>query len=137
MNGRLNLQSGYIALTSVIIISALLLAVALTGSAANYFNRLAVLGDEFKQQSFGLARACVNYAAWEIAGNPGFNSAAPYRVTLGRDECTVLSVTQGGGQATVIVQGQYPKAGPEKSYTNLTVVLDAGLAVVSWQETAD
>jgi hypothetical protein len=137
MAKHLNPQSGYIALTSVIIMSVLLITITAALSGANYFSRYDILENEFKQRSSDLAEACVNYAEGQVAGNPGYTLTSPGSVVVGKDSCTVVSVTPAGGKTAVITQGIYPKTGPERSYTNLIVVLNSNMTVNSWQETAN
>jgi hypothetical protein len=126
-----NQQSGYIALISVIIMSALLLTITVALSSANYFSRYNILENEYKQHSSDLAEACVNYAKGQLAGNSGYTVTAPAVVAVGTDSCKIISV----GASTIKTQGTYPNTGPDISYTNLTVVLNSNLTINSWQET--
>jgi hypothetical protein len=131
------LESGYIALISVLIMSALLITITAALSSANYFSRYNILENEFKEHSSYLAEACVNYATGQIAGNTGY-TASSVTVPVGQDTCSIASVTTNNpvvGQSTIITQGVYPKVPPSQSYTNLKVVVNtANLKVVSWQE---
>ena len=126
---RKNLQSGYIALISVIIMSALLLTITVALSSANYFSRYNILENEYKQRSSDLAEACVNYARGQLAGN--VTVAANTVVPVGTDSCKIVSVNND----IIIVQGAYPHSGPDISYTNLKVTLNGNLTLNSWQET--
>lgn len=121
------LETGYIALTSVIIISVLLITVTAALSSINYFSRFNVLENEFKQKSANLAEACVDYAFSRLAASPAYDPGAlgGECVGVGLDKCKVVSVS---GSA-VQVQGVY-----QKSYTNLVVNFDSDFNVSSWQE---
>jgi hypothetical protein len=128
-----NLQSGYIALISVIIMSALLLTITVALSSANYFSRYNILENEYKQHSSDLAEACINYVKGQLAGNPGYTVTTITPVMVGSDSCAIISA----GGLTVKAQGAYPKTGPDISFTNLTVVLNSNLTVNFWRETAN
>lgn len=122
-----NTQSGYIAITSVIIISLLLVTVSVALSSANYFSRFNVLESEFKERSSSLAEACVDQAMFNIASNNLYNG----NVAVGANSCTIVSVTVGNPDTIVKTQGVF-----QNSYTNLVVeVKNSNLAIVSWQET--
>ncbi|MDR3643432.1 MAG: hypothetical protein P4L74_07480 [Candidatus Doudnabacteria bacterium] len=134
---EITLQSGFIALISVIIISALLLAVTAALSTANYFARFNILEDEFKHHSNALAEACINFARGQVADNQGYVVVTPVSVAVGTDVCRIVSVSAFGGQTTINTQGIYPNGGPDRSYTNLTVVLNSDLTIYTWRETPD
>lgn len=136
---NLNPQNGYIALTSVIIISLLLITITAVLSSANYFSRSNILESEFKERSSNLAEGCLNYALARIAGNPGYlPTADDHSVLIGYGTCNVVSVLQNlptNGQTSIISQGIFPKALPQQSRTNLKVVINAAnLSIVSWEE---
>jgi len=136
---HLNLQSGYIALTSVIIISLLLITVTAALSCANYFSRFNILENEFKTDSGNLAEACVNYARAELAADPENYAGNDLSVPVGSSTCSVISVMPAGAvwPKTVKTQGVYPHNQAEESYTNLVVVLNSDFSIISWQETAN
>lgn len=142
--GNLNYQfstksgAGYIALTSVIIMSLLLITIALALSSANYFSRFNILENEFKEHSNNLAEACVNYALGQLALDINY-AGHDQAVLIGADTCAVVSVLPAGAVWPKIITAQavYPKNQAERSFTNLTVTINANLSVISWQETAD
>src|SRR5690348_11814933 len=88
-NARHN--SGFIALTSAIIIAVLILAITLSLSFAGFFARFNVLDSESKERSFALAEACANNARVEaISGTYSANES----ISIGpgaADNCTVVS----------------------------------------------
>jgi hypothetical protein len=123
---------GFIALTSVLIMSLLLIVITVALSSANYFSRYNILENEFKQHSSDLAEACVNYAEGQIAANSSYPGG---QIAVGSDNCTVVSVLPNESGYTIIARGIYPKNQPKESYTNLTVQINSSFAVTSWTET--
>jgi hypothetical protein len=117
-------QGGYIALTSVIIISLLLITIITALSSVNYFSRYNILENEFKERSLGLAEACVDYAFAKLAANSSYTGNET--VAIGTDTCKVVQVASNG----ILTQGIF-----QKSYTNLCVSYTSGtLAINSWKE---
>lgn len=136
-DGKHCLNGGYIALTSVIIISLLLITITAALSFANYFSRTNILENEFKIAGNNLAEACVGYARGRLMNNPDNYAGNEPSVPVGADTCTVISVIPTGPvwPKTIKTQGIYPKNQAQRSYTNLTVVLNSDFSVNSWQET--
>jgi hypothetical protein len=128
-------NQGYIAVTSVLLISLLLITITAALSMTNYFSRYNILENEFKERSSGLAEACVDYAIGQLAVDnsyAGNNPAVPVGVA---DTCSVGAVTAVGPQKQIITQGVFPKNVANQSYTNLKILVNANLSVASWQET--
>jgi hypothetical protein len=137
MAKHLNLQSGYIALTSVIIISLLLITITAAISSANYFSRTNILENEFKIRSGNLAEACVSYARAKLAAGSANYAGNELSVPVGSSTCSVISVVPTGAvwPKTIRTQGIYPHNQAEESYTNLVVVVNSDFSISSWQET--
>ena len=110
-------NKGYIALTSVIIISLLLLALTVALSAANYFGRTNIMEYELKVASSNLAEACLNYAKAKLMADPLNYSGNELSVPVAGDTCSVISVLPTGNNwpKTLKTQGIYPKNQPEES----------------------
>ena len=128
-------QDGYIALTSVIIVSLLLITVITALSAVNYFSRYNILENEYKERSSGLAEACVDYAIGRVASNPSY-AGNNEKVAVAGSNCVVKSVS-GAFPKVISTSGYYPQNTPLKSYTNLTVTINSNLRVTNWQEKAN
>ncbi len=129
---RLKNQQGYIALTSVIIISLLLITIITALSSVNYFSRYNILENEFKERSGGLAEACVDYSLAKLAANSSYVGGE--NANIGSDSCRVVSVTPGGNSYSILTQGIFPSTGANRSYTNLSVTVDSNLNITNWQE---
>lgn len=131
-------QSGYIALVSVIIMSAVLLVLIVSVSGTSVLNRVNVLTYQYKEASRGLADGCVDAAFLKLINDSNY-SPSNESVLLGSHSCTIVSVTPSAGQKVIQVQGVYPKTGNGRSYTNLQVrvtVSTGSLVVHSWEEVA-
>lgn len=124
-------QQGYIALTSAIIISMLLVAIAIGFGFSSLFGRLAILDSQSKEQSQSLAEACVNVAMLNLAQG----SLATGPITVGSDHCDIISIqsnTPAPGQSTIKTQAVINYA-----YTDLQAVVDQNsFAIISWKELA-
>ncbi len=123
-------QEGYIAVTSVIIISVLLITITTALSLTNYFSRFNILENEFKQKSTGLAEACLDYALGKLAADASYAGGLP-PVNVGTGTCIVCDVapTGLGYPKTIRTRAVY-----QKSYTNLSIVVGSNLKPTSWQE---
>jgi hypothetical protein len=131
---RLN-QEGYVALISVIVISALLIGISSVLSFSGFFGRFNVLDSEFKEVSIGLAEACADQAVLFLAENPAYTPpAGGQSVGVGSETCTIDSITGSWSPKTIYTQGIF-----HESYTNLEVEVSnsADVTVTSWQEIAN
>lgn len=126
-------QSGFVALTSVIIISGLLIVIGASMGYTGFFSRFNILDSEFKESSLGLAEACAEIARVEIANNPNYSvsSGNPVEKSVGDDICKIISVA---GGYTVRTQGV-----SQNSYSNIEAVFNrtaSDVIVTSWKEVA-
>lgn len=98
---KLHIQSrGFIALMSVIILSAVLLGMAATANTAGFFARFNLLDREYKKTALGLADSCANIALLNLAQNYSYTLAAPSTVPLDSNTCTIQSVVNLGAPST-------------------------------------
>ena len=112
---------GFIALTSAVIIAAILLMVALEGSLANFYSRMDSLDAESKERSSALADACVDALLLRLAEGQTVNGT----VAVGSDSCDITNAS-----SPYKIQGVF-----NHSYTNLVVDVDpATNSVTSWKE---
>jgi len=131
---------GFIALISVIIISAILLTLVFTLGLSSFFNRFDALDAENKRVSLGLAEACVNVAMLKVAQDGSYAPAVGGDcITLGgtchapdpQKTCAICSVT-GGNPATVVTRAVYNGA-----FSTVQVTFDTtpdNFAVSRWEE---
>ena len=119
--------AGFIALTSVIIISAILLVVAVSGSLSGIFERFNALDAELKNRSLAAANACVEEARLLLAGDQSYAGTARYTLNS-LDSCRVT--VSGSSPKLLMVE-----ATSSDAVTNLLVTVDINtLGITSWQE---
>ena len=124
---NLHPSEGYIALTSVIIISLLLITVSAALSSANYFSRFNILENEYKSNSFSLAESCVDFAVSRVIANSGY-AGGNEQINVGSDNCTVVSVSAGYPK-NIVTQAVY-----QKSYTNICAQINSSKTIIGWKE---
>jgi hypothetical protein len=127
-------KTGFIALMSAIIISVVLLVLATTLSVAGFFSRFNVLDAQYKQQSSGLARGCIDAALLQLAQDP--NNITIGDVSVGSAGCSIIAIqkdTPAAGEVTIKT-----KAVVNQAATNFqTVVNGNNLALISIGEVSD
>ena len=127
-------ESGFIALMSVIIMSAILLALLFTLGASSFLNRFDVLDVENKRISLGLAEACANRAMIKLAQNPGYAPPAGGEcVEVGGGKCPSGPLICKICQSSPIIA----RAVHNNAYTNLEVdgsISGPNFAVSRWRE---
>ena len=138
--------NGFIALTSAVIISSVLLVLATTVSATAFFSRFNSLNTEYKRISLGLAESCVNSALLKIAQNYTYAPAAGGDVVnIGSDTCIIRSApyTTLGNKRTYTITVQASYKGAFSNIIVSAVAQDPTVSVVppplnvtvgSWQE---
>ncbi len=131
-------QDGFIALTSVILISAALLILAGVLSTSGFYSRFNVLDYENKKVSTSLAEACAESALAGLAANPsGYGATIPpagIQIAVDAGKTCKICFVSGASPYTIIERGSYQNA-----YANLTVNVTLGAAnftVNSWDEQA-
>lgn len=138
MNSHTNThERGFIALVSVVVMSAILLVLLLTLGVSSFLNRFDVLDTENKRVSLGLAEACVNMAMIKIAENPSYAPVSGGEcVRVGGDLCPngpqVCKICQ--TSPSIVTRAVYNGA-----YTNLEVegsISGANFVVTKWLEVA-
>jgi len=88
-----SIQEGFIALTSSIIISLLLMTMVLTVSTSSFYARKGALEGENKRESLGLAESCMNIALLRLAENALYRPALDDdAVQIGDGDCVIDSV---------------------------------------------
>lgn len=146
INNRHN-QEGFIALMTVIIISAVLLVMMVAVAGIALRGRFTVLDYESKKTGVALAEACLQTEMLNLAANS--TTTLPMVVTVGPDKtCTICKATPNTTTCAgykcwdVYVRAKYKTAtGSGYSYTNikesvrLQTAASTNLDVDSWEET--
>lgn len=138
--------SGFVALMSVVIISAILLTLVFTLGLSSFFNRFDALDAENKRISLGLAEACVNVAMLKIAQDFDYGTSIPASgecVSVGdtcpagagaqtSKTCKICSVVTSAGQSAINVRAVY-----SQTYSNIVTGVILGgnnFTITSWTE---
>jgi len=131
LNIKYKLEHGFIALTSAIIISFLLITITLSLGLSSFLGRFDILDSESKEKSLALAEACANQAILDSSYSTFYSS--PLIVSVNSDNCTIISSENSGDQ--IIIKTQ---AVVNESFTNLKVIIDSGsFSIISWKECAN
>ena len=126
----MNNHKGYIAITTSIVLSLVILAVAVTFGSAGFFTRFDTVDFNDKRESYFLARSCMNYARYRLGLSSSYSGNQS--VTISYRTCNVGSVTTSGSnkiiQAWSVVSG---------ATTNLRLTVKrVDLSTVSLEELA-
>jgi len=125
-----NQNRGFVALMSVIIISAILLIYVYLLSASSLLERFDALDGENKRESLALAEACVNAGILKMAQSDYSAQTVTVDASDPKKVCEVCSLDPSG---SVLTRARY-----NSSYTNLVVTVDTSQGtypVTAWQET--
>lgn len=124
-------NKGFIALTSSIIISALILIIAFTLSLSTFFGRFNVLNAGFKEISYGLAEACADTALLKLAQNSSYGGNETINVDA--DTCLILPIESLTGQKIVKTKADFRGA-----VTNIKITASSSpagvLTIALWEE---
>ena len=122
-----NKNLGFIALTSVIILSVLLIIITAALSFANYFGQYNILNNELKQKTYALGEGCLNYAIMRSAGDQSYNGNEC--IKLANNFCKIISVSTGAFPKTIITQSVV-----QKNYSNSQAIIGPDLKIIFEQE---
>lgn len=120
--------AGFIALTSAIVISVLLLAITVSLGFSGFFTVFNVLDSESKERAVSLAEACVDTAVLNIAKDESYNPSNQ-SIIVGSDHCRIISVAPSGNNKIIKTQ-----ACVNKSVANLRVIIGNNFKIASWEE---
>jgi hypothetical protein len=114
-------QNGFIALISILILSAVLLVTTLGLAQFGIANRFFILNLEQKASSKKLAEACVHIARIQTYNDPLLVRNTPLEVQIGDAgaKCTIVSITPNSNETTLETSAQTGEA-----ITNLSVLVD-------------
>jgi hypothetical protein len=120
-------NEGFIALFSVIVITAILLLMATTLSFSGFFGRLNVFNSELKKESDALASACIDYAMLKLATEIDYTGNE--EVDVGSETCN-YEISTGGKINTWASSG--------KAYTYYEALIDTeDFEIISFKELAN
>lgn len=123
------MKRGFIALISVIIVSAILLIIAVTLSLNQFYDRYNILESEYKERSSSLAEACVDSALLELTNDINYSGNSTTTV-YDTNKCYTGNIPPTIPQKTFQTRAIY-----QNSYTNLKVKVDtSNFSIMSWEE---
>ncbi len=119
---------GYIAISTAIILSILILAVAIALGSSHLFTRFNVTDFEDKHISYSAARSCLDQALLKLANDSTY--AGNESFTVGSDTCTLQTITASGANKVIGSRAQINGA-----TTDLRLTVDGtSLSTVSLEE---
>jgi hypothetical protein len=123
---------GFVALMSVVIISAVLLVVVVTGSLTGFTTRFNILDAELKERSAALVDSCVEMALLRVGVDSSY--VGPETVAVSGQSCTIVGVVDASAEPRVFkISASFNNA-----YTFALVGVDTGaLSISSWEEVAN
>jgi len=121
--------SGFIALISILIVSAVLLATTLGLAQFGLANRFFIMHLEQKAASEKLAEGCVQMARIKVYNDPSY-TVSSRDIDIADKTCTIHSITNSGSASTIKV-----RAMEGESISNLCVVVNnTNGSFTSWKE---
>lgn len=122
------MEKGYIAITTSIILSIVILAVAISLGSSNLLIRFDILDFYNKQSSFAIARSCLNYGLLKLADNPAYSGNET--IGISSFKCSILTLETSGSNKILKTRSQI-----EGATTNLKLTVNAStLETISMEE---
>ena len=125
--------SGYIALTTSVIISVVMIMLAISLSSLSLFGRTNGVASLHKSKSLSAAEGCLEQALLNISLNGGYAGNDTVDIQIGGESinCTIAEITSQGFNRVIRVQARAGDA-----TTNLRLIVNgATLSRVSLEET--
>ena len=123
-----NSENGYIAITTSIVLSLVLMLVAISLGSANLFTRLNVSDFSNKQLSYFIARSCLNQSLLKLADSPSYTGDETLNISA--ETCVLSAITT--SPPNTIIQA---KAVVNGATTNLKLTVNSSsLSTVSLEE---
>lgn len=121
-------QKGYIAITTSIILSIIMMVVAIALGTSNFFTRADVNDFYNKQTTLGIARSCLDYALLSLAQTPSYTGNQT--IAVSSFSCTINTITTAGANKVIQAHAQL-----NGTTTNLQLTVNAAtLSTVSLEE---
>lgn len=127
-------QSGYIALISVLIISAVVILIATSASLVSISESDMALQQNQAKESFYLADACAEYTLMKLGSV--LNYAGNETVTIGENSCFIRPIS-GSGNFNRIIEVQSTFSNQTRKIRIQVSQISPVMQITSWQEVAD
>jgi hypothetical protein len=125
-------ENGFIALTSLLVISAVTLAIAMSVTVMGISSANSSLGYQKGQEAEKISESCIEETLIRLRSDGNFSGVS---LTFGNGSCTA-TVSAQGDQRTISVTGTLP--GPPifiKRLQALATRAGKSITIYSWQET--
>jgi hypothetical protein len=109
-------NSGYIAVTTSIILSFLILLISTSLGFSTWFSRIGILNSSYKETSYFLAESCLETAKLKLALNSSY--AGNDNIIIGVYQCYIKPITSQTGQKVITTQAKVNGA-----TTNLKLII--------------
>ncbi len=127
-------RNGYIALISVLIISAIVVLIATSASLISIGESDMALQENQARESFYLADFCAEYALMKLESV--LNYSGNKTVTLGQNSCNILSI-EGSGNYNRVVKVQSTFSGQTRKVKVQISQISPTMQITSWQGVSD
>lgn len=122
-------RSGYIAITSALLVSGLIVLVAVSLGLSSYLAQTSLTRSYYKEVSRALAEGCLDESFLKFAEDPAY--AGDETVTIGDDMCEIISVEPSGADRAFRVNAVFLQ-----TVTNIEAIVAEDLVIESWEEPA-
>ncbi|OGY39211.1 MAG: hypothetical protein A2418_01305 [Candidatus Brennerbacteria bacterium RIFOXYC1_FULL_41_11] len=120
--------SGYVALTSVIVISFLVMIIVFAASFSGFYLRENISDDYSKAITRELSEACAHLALLKLSQNK--NYLGDETINVNSDVCLIRPVQSVGGTKEIKTSANW-----QGLYTNLKIIVfSTTLELISWEE---
>lgn len=121
-------NSGYIAVTTSIILSFLILLISTSLGFSTWFSRIGLLNSSYKATSYFLAESCLETARLKLALDSSYTGNE--NVMINTYQCSIKPITSPAGQKVITTQAKVNDA-----TTNLKLTITYPQSqIVSWEE---
>lgn len=123
-------QTGYIAITTTIVLSLMLLILAITLGSGSIFTRFGTADFYNKRSSFSLARSCLEVARLKLAKDDSYAGNETVYIEEAGNSCTIGAITSSGADKVIKARAQIGRA-----TTNLKMTIKSSdLSTVTLEE---
>ena len=127
-------QEGFIALISVLIIGAIVLAISIGLSLRSIGETNMSLAEQESHRALALANLCAEQALMKLESV--LNYAGSENVTIGSESCDILAIS-GSGNFNRTVQAQSTVSGYTKKVKVVVSQISPTMQITSWEEVSD
>jgi len=133
MERRISDRKGFIALVSVLILGAVLLAVSIGLSLRGTSESVVALGEELSMRALMLAEGCAEHAVLRLVGDLNYSGNETI-IVEGSDACSVLPLLGSGNLSRTIRTEAFVKGYKRRIEVSIAEV--SPLTFSSWREVA-